>query len=199
MLKLTREEAESFIAELKKGFDVVRIVNASLGKPVEFKGCAKAVEGESCCFALWNRDTRCDNCITAKALFDKKRVMKFEALENDYFFVIANYTEIDGRPYVIEVGVKLDEDLMFSAFGPSDLAKSIMNYNHKIYRDTLTGAYNRQYYDEQLANNEVTAVAMLDLDDLKIINDKFGHKAGDLALQHVTSCMVDNVRGKTRS
>lgn len=54
-------------------------------------------------------------------------------------------------------------------------------------RDFLTGLYNRQYffkemdsYFEQIEQtNEQFAVAMIDIDDIKNINDTFGHEAGD--------------------
>lgn len=195
MLDFTQQEANDFIEQTKKAFDVVRVVNASIAKPVDIKDCHKPIEGESCCFALWNRTERCDNCITARALAEKARVMKFEILGDDAFFVVANYTEIEKRPYVIEVGVKLDDDVMFSAFGKGELQKSIDNFNHKMYRDTLTGVYNRRFYEELLAVREVGALAMLDMDNLKIINDTYGHKAGDLALQHLMSCVTSCVRG----
>ena len=195
MLKFTTEEANGFIAETKKAFDVVRVVNASVTKPVDVVDCGKGIEGESCCFALWQRNERCDNCITARALAEKSRVMKFEALNDDNYFVVANYSEIDGKPYVIEVGVKLDEDMMFSAFGKGEIQRSINNFNHKMYRDTLTGVYNRRFYEEQLAVRQAEAVAMLDMDNLKLTNDSYGHKAGDLALQHLMSCVTENVRG----
>ena len=198
MLVFTKEEANSFIEETKKAFDVVRVVNASIAKPVDFAGCSKGMEGESCCFALWNRTERCENCITAKALAEKARVMKFEVLEDDFFFVVANYSEIDGKPYVIEVGVKLTEDLMLTGFGSGAIQNSINNYNHKMYRDTLTGVYNRQYYEEQVAARPVTGVAMLDMDSLKAINDSYGHNAGDLALQHLMSCVMENTTGKEK-
>lgn len=56
-----------------------------------------------------------------------------------------------------------------------------------IYRDDLTGLYNRHYLDplqRQLAGkkNAVIAAMMIDLNDFKSINDRFGHQTGDQAL-----------------
>lgn len=53
--------------------------------------------------------------------------------------------------------------------------------------DTLTGLYNRAYFEEELARLErgrkfPVSVLIADLDGLKMINDRFGHAAGDDAL-----------------
>ncbi len=55
------------------------------------------------------------------------------------------------------------------------------------HRDALTGLHNRVYFEEELKRqNEVTrfplTLVMGDLDGLRLINDFFGHDAGDQAL-----------------
>lgn len=52
------------------------------------------------------------------------------------------------------------------------------------YHDCLTGLYNRDYYDEHLRKmdneeNLPLSIVMGDLNGLKLINDTFGHHAGD--------------------
>jgi len=39
-----------------------------------------------------------------------------------------------------------------------------------------------------------SSLVFLDMNDLKIINDTYGHKAGDLALVHIAKTMVSNLR-----
>lgn len=62
-------------------------------------------------------------------------------------------------------------------------------------RDALTGAYNRRYIQERLsravASNDPLAVAILDIDYFKRINDRHGHLAGDDCLRHVVACMSE--------
>lgn len=59
--------------------------------------------------------------------------------------------------------------------------------------DGLTGIYNRKamqvYMEETLRNrntNFTSALLMFDLDNLKSVNDTYGHKWGDIYLKHVT-------------
>jgi diguanylate cyclase (GGDEF)-like protein/PAS domain S-box-containing protein len=55
-------------------------------------------------------------------------------------------------------------------------------------RDALTGLYNRTYFDgelERLQNSRQfpVSIVMIDINDLKVVNDKLGHAAGDEMLR----------------
>lgn len=59
-------------------------------------------------------------------------------------------------------------------------------YNEKVYKDALTGAYNRRYFEEHIKKMTGSmGVAMIDLDDFKLYNDILGHNAGDAALETI--------------
>ena len=58
--------------------------------------------------------------------------------------------------------------------------------------DPLTGIFNRRGIEQafnaanrSLASGQTMALAYLDLDRFKLINDLFGHVAGDMVLRHV--------------
>lgn len=59
-------------------------------------------------------------------------------------------------------------------------------------RDPLTGLLNRQslYADEKRLSNMCKALLYLDLDNLKVINDAFGHQRGDEALRAVGEVLL---------
>ncbi len=69
-------------------------------------------------------------------------------------------------------------------------------------RDTLTGLHNRRYLFEvgpgllelSRRTQEPLAVALLDLDRFKSLNDQFGHEAGDLVLRHFADLLVESLR-----
>ncbi|HEY2464310.1 MAG TPA: GGDEF domain-containing protein [Steroidobacteraceae bacterium] len=66
--------------------------------------------------------------------------------------------------------------------------------------DPLTGIANRKCFEERFAHEiaqKPQAVAMLlwDLDSFKVINDSYGHRAGDRVLQSVAACFMAAVRG----
>jgi diguanylate cyclase (GGDEF)-like protein len=69
-------------------------------------------------------------------------------------------------------------------------------------RDALTGLYNRRYILERFAQEEAMcrrsgrplACALVDADDFKSVNDRFGHAAGDAALRIIADRLKSGVR-----
>jgi diguanylate cyclase (GGDEF)-like protein len=82
------------------------------------------------------------------------------------------------------------------------LATTLTRLNVLATRDPLTGALNRRAFAEALdtavaraARGDGTcSVAILDVDHFKAINDAFGHAAGDLALQRLTTVVESRMR-----
>ena len=65
----------------------------------------------------------------------------------------------------------------------------------ELYKDPLTGAYNRRYYEEVIRQSIGPAgIALMDVDDFKICNDTYGHHAGDVALKTVASAIQSCIR-----
>ncbi|MCI7745536.1 MAG: diguanylate cyclase [Collinsella sp.] len=62
------------------------------------------------------------------------------------------------------------------------------------YTDVVTGVRNRRYFDERLRTHHVSGgVAIVDLDDFKMVNDAYGHRVGDLVLGVVAAVIRDNI------
>ena len=68
-------------------------------------------------------------------------------------------------------------------------------FKEKLYRDPLTGIYNRRYYEEVVRKSIGPAgIALMDVDDFKICNDTYGHYAGDMALKTVANTIQSCIR-----
>jgi diguanylate cyclase (GGDEF)-like protein len=71
-----------------------------------------------------------------------------------------------------------------------------------VFVDPLTGVYNRAFYDRQVSleieranrTNQKFALLVMDVDDFKPINDRYGHRAGDQVLAQ----LAREVRGRMR-
>lgn len=103
--------------------------------------------------------------------------------------------------FALAVGIVLFFTNRFIVFhirhmvGHAEKAKTI--YMNIANRDQLTGTFSRRYLEEWKQANEALSLldmthfvlAMVDVNDLKVINDTFGHKAGDSALKYVADTM----------
>lgn len=73
-------------------------------------------------------------------------------------------------------------------------------YQSNYLKDNLTNVYNRvtgkdkmQEYLQNVSKEEQYALAFIDLDNFKIINDTYGHIVGDKCLQKIATILQENV------
>jgi len=83
------------------------------------------------------------------------------------------------------------------------LKESYDSLKELSFRDGLTGAYNRRFFQEMfeqqvgLANRKGRSLCLIlfDLDRFKNVNDTYGHAAGDRVLQQTVSLVQGTLRG----
>lgn len=98
-----------------------------------------------------------------------------------------------------DLGEKFNQDLIdFAELIGQELSLSVENaylygkMRQMAIRDGLTGAYNRVYLMNYMAevfekHLKILSVIILDIDHFKQVNDQFGHLAGDLVLKTLVS------------
>lgn len=193
-------EIRQTISKLTQVFDVVRLVDITDNEIVR-SGCKpgneemiNACRGDKC-YAIWGKTQRCKNCVSSKAFEKHGQVSKLEFADDSIFQIISKYVEISGKPYVLEMIYKDNDGVLLGAYGKTDFMDNIVNYNRQLYHDALTGAYNRRYYEEQAKSMRyIEAVAMLDANNFKGINDHYGHAAGDCLLKAVCESIKECIR-----
>jgi len=73
--------------------------------------------------------------------------------------------------------------------------------------DALTGLYNRRHLDDNLKNEAVRAsrqrydlyLLLIDVDNFKVYNDKYGHQQGDVLLKELAKIITRNIRNNVDS
>ena len=76
-------------------------------------------------------------------------------------------------------------------------------YAQRSITDSLTGLLNRRYIEERLTEEmnrsdrtgDPVTFMMLDVDEFKSYNDRYGHPAGDEALELIGQILRENLRG----
>lgn len=129
------------------------------------------------------------------ALKEKRQIGKLELVGDDIYQVIAKYVEVDGKACIIEMMKPLDKNAIFSLNGKDELISKLAGNNEEVYKDSLTGTFNRRYFEDTLKNNLFSGgVAMIDIDDFKIYNDMQGHDAGDAVLKAAVAAIKEAIR-----
>ena len=117
-------------AQLNKIFDIVRLVDVDKTKVV-------MPEQPHACYAVWKRNNRCANCISARVVSQKRQLTKIEFVDTDIYLVISQYVQVDGKEYALEMVSRLQDELMLGAYGRSELIDRIEQYNNRVCRDPL--------------------------------------------------------------
>jgi len=97
---------------------------------------------------------------------------------------------------------KSDEERMRGYAREKEQVVVLETLSKQATHDPLTGLFNRRYLDQilygeiahALQSGSLVGILMADVDHFKQINDKYGHKAGDLMLQALGDLMKKCVR-----
>jgi diguanylate cyclase (GGDEF)-like protein len=115
--------------------------------------------------------------------------------------------ELSSQP-LLYVYLLLPTAIAFGAFGvllglhEQQLLRANLELGELSVTDELTGLKNVRYFRARLQEEHATAVrtrrplavAMVDLDRFKFVNDRYGHPAGDQALRQVADAIMSAVR-----
>jgi two-component system cell cycle response regulator len=83
------------------------------------------------------------------------------------------------------------------------LKSEVETFKEKAFKDALTGAYTRVFFNEWIKiyekelerRDEVSSVVVMDVDCLKAINDNYGHDFGDMILRMFAEDVMKKIRG----
>jgi len=113
--------------------------------------------------------------------------LTYKALDGNIKHVITRLTILPGH----------ESDwsrVLFSSIDITDRKQAEKRMAYISLHDMMTGLYNRVFFDEELSRLEKSrirpvTILVADMDNLKYINDSYGHKAGDIALQNIASIL----------
>ena len=191
--KMTVRQAEKEIENFKKVFHAVRLFSVEDSDHIR-ESCREYLDTCGGC-NFPEMEQQCQNCVVANAAISRTERGKLEVFDSSLYQLIARYVKIGGKEYVMELIRRLDHEWSFGQMNHEKLVDLFVHYDDKLYKDVITDAYNRRYYEDEMKALEWTAgIALIDLDDFKLYNDTYGHNAGDMALHTVADVIRKNTR-----
>lgn len=192
----TKEEAAAFVESLRQVSEFVRILSKD---EIEGKHPLTADFKQNYCYHALKKDSPCENCISKIVMENKSDSTKIEFINEQCYQFFARYIIVEGVECSIEIAVKINEKELVDSIGYKELVEKYSATYASMYTDPLTGVYNRAYYEKVEKNvNTPAGIAVIDIDDFKLCNDIYGHKAGDVALQTVTQIIRNNIRSNDK-
>lgn len=185
----TMESVQKDIQCLRKVFSIVRLVKAAHPEDHDTEDGSGLSAGDDD-----SRRSTCEFCAPQthqSAFTDKGMHLHFKVIDGKMYQIFAKPLTIEGVPYVLEMLKHIDNTDLFLAEGYDQL----MSFSQQLYIDALTGAYNRRFWEDKMKSfSGVAGIALIDLDDLKLYNDTFGHSAGDAALKALVQITKKGIR-----
>lgn len=202
--EITLDKLEESLEFFNKMYDLVRIVDPINKKVLEWKGIL-IEETEEVCYGYWENSRICDNCVSVRAHNSNKSFMKLEQTLSSTMLVTAIPIENTNPPVVLELLKDATNSMLVGSgdYNEGHMINTVVSQlNDMVARDSLTGLYNRRYIDDRLPvdvvkstiNDSPLSLIFMDLDNLKLINDQFGHTTGDLIIKEIGTVIKDHIR-----
>ncbi|MGM0438066.1 MAG: PAS domain S-box protein [Bacillota bacterium] len=123
-----------------------------------------------------------------------KSAMTVPIDEFGIFQVISNKKE-----YFDEVDLELTELLIAHTSAAIKRIRAEKRIKYLGYHDSLTDLYNRAYFEEEMERLDVKrnlpfSIIIGDLNNLKKVNDKYGHDKGDEVIKNIANKLKENCR-----
>ncbi|HEX9060717.1 MAG TPA: GGDEF domain-containing protein [Clostridia bacterium] len=177
---------------LKQIFDTVRLVCPLSKKLLNVFGETRS---NSCCYDIWKHKKACSNCISMRSYQENETHFKLEHNQGRIYMIMAVPVQVNEEILILELIKDITNSLMLDSLTSSNinhpLIKLLDDVKQLQTRDALTGVFNRKFIDERLpvdiynsnANSKSLSTIMTDIDRFKLVNDTYGHVAGDFILK----------------
>ena len=136
--------------------------------------------------------------IRNKYSFEELPVLVVSGSQNTY--MISRFLKVGANDYITKPF--MNEEFIGRINNSLLISGMFKKIKSMAMTDALTGLHNRLYFYEAGVKifenatraNQPSAIAMIDIDNFKKVNDTYGHEAGDKALIHVANTMKKALR-----
>ena len=105
---MTVKEVQELMRNLELVYSVVRLVDPDGTAVWSIAEDGTLIPGE-CCFSVWGKSCRCENCSSMRACKGQTTVDKYEVFDTEAFHITSKYIEMEGRGFVLEIVSRFTE------------------------------------------------------------------------------------------
>lgn len=109
---------------------------------------AYTASSEGKCYACGHKRHFSRHCAAKQAIATGEKACRIEVCGADVLHITVLPYKVEGRSYVLELVQRTPCQDTLDADSGERIMREISGYNTKLYRDALTGAYNRHYYED---------------------------------------------------
>lgn len=145
-------------------------------------------------FDLFEGDLRTATAITN----EDTRILVFPKHDIQFDAIYKHYSDIFAMIYYNLITINAGRIRQTNRL-VSEKNKWIEELKHQMHVDKLTGFYNRTFLQDELPdilkqNNNKATIIVVKPDKFKIVNDNFGHEAGDVALRAISQTVRSHLQ-----
>jgi diguanylate cyclase (GGDEF)-like protein len=204
--RLSVTQTRELVTAVSRIFDIVRIVDPIVMRVIEITPEGNLVTKSENCYSVWRKDSRCENCISYKACTECRRQSKCEFIGNEVYFVTSKpFMLIDNigmeHYFTIEIVSRISDEITLDAVGHDDFVTKVYEANRRIYLDTVTGVYNRRYFDDKIfchnSRGDISknvSFILINVRDFGDAGDVYGPAEGEKLLKAFSEVLCADVR-----
>jgi diguanylate cyclase (GGDEF)-like protein len=195
-LEAEKTKSEAIIAAIGDGISIQDTDFRILYQNKISKDLMGSHIGSHCYTAFAHRDAVCDDCPVAVSFRDGR------------IRTVERHVTLDTETMSFEITVSPLKDAQGKVIAGIEVVRNITERKRteEILKfvsshDILTGLYNRFYFEQEMVRLERSrhfplSIVMADMDDLKALNDRMGHAAGDVLLRQAALLFREAFRGE---
>ena len=149
------------------------------------------------CHEVWNRNEPCTNCVSQNSYQSQKQTVKLEPLGEKLFYVLSVPVICFGKKLILELVNDVSDSFLRENKSFGYLRTLVSDLNSFASFDNFTGLLSHRYILDQLDfmlqdnKDRVLSLVCFDIDNMKGINDNFGHIAGDNTIMEIARILLE--------